>query len=68
MSQRQITRNEAITQGLPRFFTGKPCARGHVSERWTASKNCVECETENRRAVAKRYKEAKAAREAAEQA
>ena len=28
-----VTRAFAIKNGLPRFFTGKPCKRGHLSER-----------------------------------
>lgn len=40
-----ISRKEAIARGLKRFFTGKPCARGHVSERYI-SKNCRECNIE----------------------
>lgn len=30
------------------YFTGKPCKRGHISERYMASKGCVECTKENR--------------------
>lgn len=30
-------------QGLPRYFTGKICNRGHLSERYTSDGNCVEC-------------------------
>jgi hypothetical protein len=26
-----------------RYFTGKPCKHGHISERYTASGACVEC-------------------------
>lgn len=40
-----ITRKEAIAQGLKRYFTGKPCKHGHVSER-TINRNCVECALE----------------------
>ncbi len=36
------TRAEAIARGLPRYFTGKPCQRGHVAERKTSGGNCVE--------------------------
>jgi hypothetical protein len=28
-----ITRADALAKGLKRFFTGKPCKRGHVVER-----------------------------------
>lgn len=35
--------SEAREQGLSRYFTGKPCKRGHVTERYTSTKNCVKC-------------------------
>ena len=38
-----ITRKEAKAAGLQRYFTGKPCKRGHVSERLTAGGTCQEC-------------------------
>jgi hypothetical protein len=38
-----LSRDEALEKGLKRYFTGKPCKRGHVSERFTVSKNCVGC-------------------------
>lgn len=38
-----ISRKEAIKRGLKRFFTGKPCPRGHVALRYLASKKCIEC-------------------------
>jgi len=38
-----ITRAEARSAGLPRYFTGKPCKRGHISERRTAGGNCLTC-------------------------
>jgi hypothetical protein len=37
-----ITRAEAKALGLKRYFTGKPCKRGHVCER-TFSTGCMEC-------------------------
>lgn len=37
------TRAEAKAKGVMRFFTGKPCKRGHVAERYTANPNCIEC-------------------------
>lgn len=39
-----ITRNDAMTAGLQRFFTGKPCKRGHISERYIVNRNCVTCQ------------------------
>jgi hypothetical protein len=38
-----LTRSQARTRGLARYFTGKPCARGHIAERMTCSANCVRC-------------------------
>lgn len=39
--------------GLPLYYTGKPCTRGHHSPRYTSSGNCIEC-IEQKRAVAGR--------------
>ncbi len=36
------TKQEAKKLGLPRYFTGKPCKRGHLAER-IISGNCTEC-------------------------
>lgn len=38
-----VTRAEARAAGKTRYFTGKPCPKGHVAERHYASKDCVEC-------------------------
>ena len=38
-----ISRAEAKMRGLQRFFTGKPCRRGHVVERYTGNRNCIAC-------------------------
>lgn len=38
-----ITRAEAKAAGLPRFFTGKPCKHGHLSQRTTANGGCIAC-------------------------
>lgn len=38
-----ITRQDAILQGLTRYFTGKPCKHGHVAERYTGNKTCCVC-------------------------
>lgn len=37
-----ITREQAIARGLRRYFTGKPCRRGHASER-TLAGVCLAC-------------------------
>ncbi len=38
-----IGRKEAKQLQLKRYFTGKPCVRGHISERYTAKGSCIEC-------------------------
>ena len=42
-----ITRQEAVQLGLSRYFTGKPCKRGHVSQRTTVNGTCVQCVNES---------------------
>ncbi len=37
------TRADAKAQGLKRYATGKPCRRGHLSERITRSGDCAAC-------------------------
>ncbi|QJB21821.1 glycolate dehydrogenase [Xanthomonas phage FoX2] len=39
-----MERREAIALGLKRYFTGKPCKRGHVAERQVSNFTCMECE------------------------
>jgi hypothetical protein len=39
----EIDRETALSLGLKRFFTGEPCLKGHVAERWVKSRTCVEC-------------------------
>ena len=46
MANAIITRAEAIEKGLTRYFTGKPCKRGHVAERRVANHNCAVCSNE----------------------
>lgn len=38
-----ISRKDAIAKGLKRYFTGKPCKRGHVVERLTHGE-CPKCQ------------------------
>jgi hypothetical protein len=40
---RIISREEAKAQRLHRFFTGKPCSRGHLAERSVATWGCCAC-------------------------
>lgn len=37
------TRVEAKNKGLIKYFTGKPCIKGHICERKVAFGSCVEC-------------------------
>ena len=39
-----ISRQEAIQQGLTRYFTGLPCKHGHVSEKLLSNRTCIECQ------------------------
>lgn len=43
----KISHAEAVNAGLKRFFTGKKCCRGHISERHINSYSCVACTKEN---------------------
>ncbi|PPD55499.1 MAG: hypothetical protein CTY12_00555 [Methylotenera sp.] len=38
-----ITRSQAKSQGLTRYFTGVPCKHGHISEKLVSSATCLEC-------------------------
>jgi hypothetical protein len=42
----RISREVAKGQGLKRYFTGHPCGRGHVAERFVADGRCVQCNRE----------------------
>lgn len=39
----QISRMEAHAVGKNRYFTGVPCIRGHVCERYVTNGGCVDC-------------------------
>jgi hypothetical protein len=38
-----ISRQEALAQGLTRYFNGVPCKHGHVSERFVSNSGCSQC-------------------------
>lgn len=38
-----ISRVDAFERGLARFYTGRPCKRGHLDERFVAHGGCVRC-------------------------
>ena len=52
-----ITRSEAKAKGLTRYFTGKPCKRGHLSERRVSSLCCLECDADRSRRYYKENRE-----------
>lgn len=54
-TQQIITRAEAKTLGLKRYFTGKPCRRGHSAERLASNGNCFECLKEGRKEKDQRH-------------
>lgn len=37
------TRAEALALGVTRYFTGKPCKNGHITERTVLCGRCTEC-------------------------
>src|SRR5579859_512216 len=38
-----ISRKDAHARGLKRFYTGKPCKGGHLSERYVVNGGCIAC-------------------------
>jgi hypothetical protein len=38
-----ITRRDASRSGQKKFYTGKPCIHGHLSERYVTTGSCIEC-------------------------
>jgi hypothetical protein len=38
-----VSRKLAKARGLKFYFTGKPCSKGHVAERYVSGGPCVEC-------------------------
>lgn len=47
MMSSAITRKEAQAQGLPHYFTGKPCPNGHIDVRYVTSYACKSCAIEH---------------------
>ena len=39
----EVSREFATVHGLKRYFTGIPCRRGHLAERFINSGRCIEC-------------------------
>ena len=44
--------SEARALGLKRYFTGTPCAHGHISERMVSNRRCTDCLRDIRKATA----------------
>lgn len=42
-----ISRKEAMARGLTRYFHGRPCKHGHISQRDTGTHSCCECRIAN---------------------
>lgn len=38
-----IEKHMAMLKGKSRYFTGKPCKYGHLSDRYVDGSRCVEC-------------------------
>ena len=45
-----VSRKEAINENFPRYFTGKPCKRGHLAERYTSTGMCINCQNHHHEA------------------
>jgi hypothetical protein len=45
-----VSRKDAKAAGLKRYFTGKPCLRGHIAERLVSRARCNECKRIRERA------------------
>lgn len=41
-----ISRSEALSKGLKRYFTGLSCKNGHIAERAVSNFTCLECQKE----------------------
>jgi hypothetical protein len=41
-----VSRKQAKEMNLTRYFTGKPCVNGHVSERTVSKAMCIDCKRE----------------------
>lgn len=38
-----ISRDDAAAAGLLRYFTGVPCKRGHIAQRYVSTSSCMQC-------------------------
>lgn len=51
-----ISKQEAIKQGLKKYFTGKPCIHGHIAERYVTKSDCLVCAKQRASINKLRYK------------
>lgn len=49
-----LLRKDAIVRGVSKYFTGKPCGKGHVAPRYTKTGVCCRCNVESARAFNQR--------------
>lgn len=56
-----VAREDALVNGWPSYYTGRPCSRGHYSERRTLSYGCLACIREDREHDKEVWKKAKKA-------
>lgn len=50
MTAREIIgKARARAKGLTRYYTGEPCSKGHISERYTKSSACCQCSKDSAR-------------------
>ena len=56
MAMQIIDRADATAQGLSKYFTGKPCKKGHICERYTKFGVCVDCTSEWNAKKGKEYR------------
>ncbi len=51
------SRREAIALRSNKYFTGKPCRKGHIAARYTLTALCVQCSKETQTAVRAKIRE-----------
>ena len=39
----KVSRLDAARQGERKYYTGKPCINGHLSQRYTTCGSCIQC-------------------------
>jgi len=49
-----ISRKEAKALGLKKYFTGKPCSKGHICDRYVSTFQCTCCVKERKKNTVKR--------------